>query len=294
MVAAQPAQAVDCTGSGLISTVTSGLCSILGGVDDTVDGVTDVVDGATGGLTAPVTEGVDAVVGGVTDGTGGAVSEVGEAVDDTVDSAVDAVGGTVKKVTDPLTGGSGGSGGTGGSGSGGSGGGGTPGGGAEPTPGACIELLGLGGDCDGEQAVPPPADTPKKPRLVNRPPVRTPAGTLPSEPARTIELPRFTPAGGKDVAPDPRVNLDEDGAIPLLWPGNQEIPGLQGGSKTDRIRPAQPYDAAGTALTAALLLSAVLATRVVSARRARMEQRESIPFEGGARAARGSGRHRLA
>ncbi|WP_204077759.1 hypothetical protein [Planotetraspora phitsanulokensis] len=292
-MAAQPAQAMDCTGSGLISSVTGGLCSILGGVGDTVDGVTDVVDGATGGLTAPVTKGVDDVVGGVTEGTGGAVSGVGEAVDDTVDSTVDVVGGTVKKVTDPLTGTSGGSGGSGGSGSGGSGGG-TPGEGAEPTPGACIELPVLGGDCDGEQAAPPPAKPPAKPRPADRPPARTPAGTLPSEPARTIELPRFTPAGGKDVAPDPRVNLDEDGAIPLLWPGNQEIPGLKGGLKSDPVRPSQPYDAAGTALTAALLLSAVLATRVVSARRARMEQLESIPFEGGVRPARTSGRHRLA
>jgi hypothetical protein len=285
LVAAQPAQAMDCTGSGLISSVTGGVCSILGGVGDTVDGVTDVVDGATGGVTAPVTKGVDDVVDGVTDGAGGAVSVVGGAVDDTVDSAVDAVGGTVTEVTDPLTGGSGGS------GSGGSGGG-SPGDGTGPTPAPCITLLGLGGECDGEQAVPPPK-TPEKPKPVQRPPARTPAGTLPAEPSRTIELPRLTPAGGQDVAPDPRVNLDEDGAIPLLWPG-REIPGLTDRLKSVPARPSQPYDAAGTALTAALLLSAVLATRVVSARRARMEQHESIPLEGGVRTARTSGRHRLA
>jgi hypothetical protein len=287
LVAAQPAQAMDCTGGGLVSSVTGGLCSVLGGVDDTVDGVTDVVDGATGGVTAPVTEGVDDVVDGVTGGAGDAVSGVGDVVDETVDSTVDAVGGTVEKVTAPLTGDSGDSGGSGDSGSGGSGGG------TGPTPSPCIALLGLGGKCDEEQTVPPPAKTPEKPEPVHRPPARTPAGTLPSEPTRTIELPRFTPAGGQDVAPDPRVNLDEDRAIPLLWPG-REIPGLSDRLKSDPVRPSRPYDAAGTALTAALLLSAVLATRVVSARRARMEQRESIPFEGGVRTGRTSGRHRLA
>jgi len=293
LVAAQPAQAMDCTGGGLVSSVTGGLCSILGGVGDTVDGVTDVVDGVTGGVTSPVTGGVDDVVGGVTDGVGGTVSGVGGAVDDTVESAVDVVGSAVNKVTDPLTGVSGGSGGSGGSGSGGSGSGGSDGG-TGPTPVPCITLLGLGGDCEG-QAAPPPAKTPKKPKPAPKPPARTPAGTLPTEPTRTVELPRYTPAGGKDVvpAPDPRVNLDEDSAIPLLWPG-REIPGLTGRLKSDPVRPAQPYDAAGTALTAALLLSAVLATRVVSARRARMEQRESIPLEGGVRAARTAGRHRLA
>jgi hypothetical protein len=105
--------------------------------------------------------------------------------------------------------------------------------------------------------------------------------------------PNFVPMGDLSVADKPRVSPDEDGAISLLWPG-QKIPQLTGRMRSAPVQPSKPYDAAGTAVTAVLLLSALLATRVVSARRARDEQQESIPFEGGMRIPGRSGRHRLA
>ncbi|GAB3898766.1 hypothetical protein GCM10027612_57560 [Microbispora bryophytorum subsp. camponoti] len=75
------------------------------------------------------------------------------------------------------------------------------------------------------------------------------------------------------------------------------MPELRGVPAGARARDHRTYDAAGTALTAVLLLSALLATRVVSARRARAGQQEpdeSIPFEGGLRLPGKTGRHRLA
>ncbi|GII51762.1 hypothetical protein Pth03_01510 [Planotetraspora thailandica] len=278
LMAAQPAYA-DCTGNGLVSSVTGGLCSILGGVGKTVDGLTDTVDDVTGGTTDKLTGGVDDVVGAVTGGVGGAVDEVGGAVDDTVDSTLDAVDGAVGTVTDGLKGGSGGQP--------------PPSVGPVPLPSPCLPLVG-GEGCGEDEPATPPAGSPGGVRPTPKPPARTPAGTLPVDPSRPVQLPRLTPVGGHAIAATPPINPDMSGDIPMLWPG-QDIPGLVGAVKRDpAVRPARPYDAAGTALTAALLLSAVLATRVVSARRARSEQRNSIPLEGGVPTARTSGRHRLA
>ncbi|MFC7584209.1 hypothetical protein ACFQYP_11100 [Nonomuraea antimicrobica] len=85
----------------------------------------------------------------------------------------------------------------------------------------------------------------------------------------------------------------EEPRVDLLWPNpfahelavpmqNQQV-----------VRPSPPAsDVLGTALTIALLGSAVLATRIVQQRRHRAEPAETIPFEP-ARTA-GNGRHRLA
>ena len=99
-------------------------------------------------------------------------------------------------------------------------------------------------------------------------------------------------SGDHFITVDPVMDPDDAG-ITLLWPG-QYVPGLTSQMKGAPIRPRTTYDGVGTALTAALLLSAVLAARVVSTRRARADQQESIPFEGMRLPGRGGGRHRLA
>jgi hypothetical protein len=106
-----------------------------------------------------------------------------------------------------------------------------------------------------------------------------------------------SPAGGPPgAAADPyatrRPTADPDELrLPLLWPG-PSLPVLTDHMRAERVRPrGADDDALGTALTTALLLSAVLATRVVSARRAREERPETIPLEP---LRVRSGRHRLA
>ncbi|TDD13996.1 hypothetical protein [Nonomuraea diastatica] len=84
----------------------------------------------------------------------------------------------------------------------------------------------------------------------------------------------------------------EEPRVDLLWP-NPFAHELTVPMQQQRIvRPSPPAsDVLGTALTIALLGSAVLAARIVQQRRSRSEPAESIPFEP-ARA--GNGRHRLA
>ena len=96
---------------------------------------------------------------------------------------------------------------------------------------------------------------------------------------------------GRPVAEDERADADEP-RVDLLWP-NPFAHELTVPMQDQRVvRPSPPAsDVLGTALTIALLGSAVLATRIVQQRRHRAEPTESIPFEP-ARAA--NGRHRLA
>ncbi|MEN3537288.1 hypothetical protein AAH991_19410 [Microbispora sp. ZYX-F-249] len=312
-LAASPAQALDCTGGGgLLSGVTGGVCSLADGVGTLTDGVTDVADKATGGLTAPVTKVVDDTLETTTGAAGTAVHDVGKAVDKAgqtltgaADTAVGAAGGaagtatgaaaqavtggakgespathspapSVQKLTDGLT---------------------------RAVQSTCLPLV-AGEDCgsQGHREGGEEADGARHARPAGKKPARpkaslTPEGALPREPYR----PRLVAA--QEDAPQTHhrstVDPDEDGVIPLLWPG-QKLPGLpelRGGPTGAPARVSRSYDAAGTALTAALLLSALLATRVVSARRARagqQEPRESIPLEGGLRLPGRSGRHRLA
>ncbi|NBE95903.1 hypothetical protein FE391_04305 [Nonomuraea sp. KC401] len=84
----------------------------------------------------------------------------------------------------------------------------------------------------------------------------------------------------------------EEPRVDLLWP-NPFAHELSVPMQQQRVvRPSPPAsDVLGTALTIALLGSAVLAARIVQQRRSRTEPAESIPFEP-ARAA--NGRHRLA
>ncbi|WP_030507223.1 hypothetical protein [Microbispora rosea] len=318
-LAASPAQAFDCTGDGgLVSGITGGVCSLVNGVGGLADGVTDVADKATGGLTAPVTKTVDDTVKTTTEAAGTAVNDVGKAVDtagrtltgatdtssgaagsaDTAGGATGAVSGAAEAVdgaAGALTGG---------------------GSGATHSPAPSIQKLtdGLtravedtclplvaGEGCashEGDEGARSAGKTGAAGKKTTRPKASmTPEGTLSPEPYR----PRLVAA--RDDAPETgraaKVDPDEDGVIPLLWPGQKmpELPELHGDPTGARTRAHRSYDAAGTALTAVLLLSALLATRVVSARRARagqQEPNESIPFEGGLRLPGKAGRHRLA
>ncbi|WP_169945882.1 hypothetical protein [Microbispora sp. H11081] len=304
---ASPAQALDCTGGdGLLSGITGGVCSLVGGVGQVTDGVTDVADKATGGLTEPVTKVVDDTLETTTGAAGTAVHDVGKTVDKAgqtltggVDTAVGAASGAAGTATEAVTG--------------------KPAVTQSPVPsvrkltdgltravqGTCLPLV-AGEKCasqvqresgeDKDKAGDAPAAGKKPARKTSM----TPDGALRREPYR----PRLVSA--REDAPQPRhrstVDPDEDGLIPLLWPG-QKLPELRelrewrNGSGAAHTRASRSSDAAGTALTAALLLSALLATRVVSARRARggqQEPRESIPLEGGLRLPGRSGRHRLA
>ncbi|MFG1826382.1 hypothetical protein ACGFIJ_28195 [Microbispora bryophytorum] len=332
-LAASPAQAFDCTGGGgLVSGITGGVCSLVDGVGQLTDGVTDVADKATGGLTAPVTKAVDDTLKTTTGAAGTAVNDVGKTVDkagqtltgatSTATAAARGATGTATAAATTAATAAATAAGTAVSGATGAVSGATEAvrgatgaltGAAAHSPSPSVQKLTDGltravqdtclplvagegcasderresGEDDGKtQAAGKKATRPKA--------SMTPEGTLSPEPYR----PRLVAA--LDDAPDPgraaKVDPDEDGVIPLLWPG-QKMPELRGVPAGARARDHRTYDAAGTALTAVLLLSALLATRVVSARRARAGQQEpdeSIPFEGGLRLPGKTGRHRLA
>ncbi|MBP2703635.1 hypothetical protein JOL79_07455 [Microbispora sp. RL4-1S] len=304
LAAPAPANARDCAGGGgLLSGVTNTLCSVTDGVAQTVNQVTDVADKVTGGATKPVTKAVDDVVGTTTSTVGTAVNDVGKTVDDTLSAATGSGGQTPA----PSSGSGGAAGAVGsavGSAVGGAvdtvrdvtGAGGAAGPAASPaqalTDGlskavrdTCLPLVGGGCVPDADEG------RAKRPKEAGAPVPSARPGTLPTEPARP-SLSGYAPAADETGSPV-RVHPDEDGMIPLLWPGLR-LPQMSPATRGAVIRPHRPHDGTGTALTALLLLSAVLATRVVSARRARAEQQESIPFEGGLRVPGRSGRHRLA
>jgi hypothetical protein len=114
--------------------------------------------------------------------------------------------------------------------------------------------------------------------VVARPPVEPPA---PPD-HRPLLKAEPKPAHVEPVDPEaPRVQL--------LWPYLDRMPTQMRGQKAI-LKPGRPSDALGTALTAALLLSAILAARIAYARRAGDEHGESMPFE----PLRMRGRHRLA
>jgi hypothetical protein len=321
LLVATPAQAFDCTqGGGLISGITSNLCSVVGGVGQVVDSVTDMADKATGGATAPLTKAVDDTVKTTTSTAGTAVDDVGHAVDDTVKTTTSTAGTAVNDVGHAVD-----DTGTGLTGTVGTTVAGTTNtvkdvagaaiatatgtktdlkAGATPTPiaerltegltgtvqGTCLPLVG-GAQCAAGEEKRSTAGEESSPALQAPSQVR---GTLPREPYRPSTRPDYVPVSDGSSSMDVRVNPDEDGRIPLLWPGRMPELTSQMWGGGPVVRPQKTYDGPGTALTAVLLLSAVLATRVVAARRARGEQQESIPFEGGLRVPSRSGRHRLA
>ncbi|MGI5156849.1 hypothetical protein [Microbispora sp. CA-102843] len=319
-LAASPAQALDCTsGGGLVSGITSGVCSLVDGVGRLADGVTDVADKATGGATEPVTKAVDDTLKTTTGAAGTAVNDVGKAVDKAgrtltgaTDTAVGAAGGAADSAVGAASGAAGAA--TGGGAEGGSAATHSPvpsvqkltDGLTRTVQDTCLPLV-AGEGCashgqrdSGEAGE--GAQSGGKTRTAGTKPARpkasmTPEGALSPEPYRPRLVAALDDTPRTDRAA--RVDPDVDGVIPLLWPGQKipELSELHGDPAGARARAHRSYDAAGTALTAALLLSALLATRVVSARRARagqQEPHESIPFEGGLRLPGKAGRHRLA
>ncbi|GAA3823625.1 hypothetical protein GCM10022226_50220 [Sphaerisporangium flaviroseum] len=132
-------------------------------------------------------------------------------------------------------------------------------------------------DLPGGQAPAPPAVRPVKPQengdtngvdlgdLEQRATAYTPYAIPPST---DVETPPLTP----------------------LWPG-QPLPTLTDRLGAAKLVPHRPQDLVGTVLTAVLLASAILATRIVQARK-KDSTPQSMPFEGLRR--NDSGRHRLA
>ncbi|MGP3957792.1 hypothetical protein ACTWPT_17455 [Nonomuraea sp. 3N208] len=222
---------------------------------DVVTTVTDTVDSLTGGTTDPVTSGVDKTTDEV-------LGEVGKAV---------------------------------------------PTGTATPTktaePSATPTKTGLVPDGLGDVCLPVLACEDK---TVQDNASTTPSTPSPDSTSRDGDKASTTaPTGGptppesrpqqmddeRPVTERPTADTDE-ARVDLLWPNpfahELTVP------MQDRqvVRPTPPAsDVLGTALTIALLGSAVLAARIVQQRRQRTEQVESIPFEP---ARVGSGRHRLA
>ncbi|WP_157247488.1 hypothetical protein [Nonomuraea typhae] len=263
-VAAPAAAAVqDCTkGGGLLSGVTNSLCEV-------VDAVTDTVDGLTGKAAEPVTKGVDETTGDVMGKVGGAVPS-----------------GKHSPTPTPTAGD------------------------GQPSPGKSSELLPTTLSevclpvlaCDDQSVLDRLTPGPAQPATTREPrPSPTPSARPTHRREETQVLPTAAPTPPPPSEPylidtpqpvgERRTADTDEPRIDLLWPNpfaeDLAVP-LQ-----DRrlVRPSPPAsDAVGTALTALLLASAILATRVAHQRRRRAEQHDSIPFE----PARVGGRHRLA
>ncbi|MGN9840359.1 hypothetical protein ACTMTI_19755 [Nonomuraea sp. H19] len=223
---------------------------------DVVSAVTGTVDTLTGGTTDPVTKPVEETTGEV-------LGKVGEAVPtnpatpskSAKPSHTPAETGLVPKTLDDV----------------------------------CLPVLACG---DGTLlGTPTPTPTPS--------PDRTPSSGRPDDESAAVPTgsptrPESRPhqlGTGRPVTEKETADADEP-RVDLLWP-NPFAHELTVPMQDQRVvRPTPPAsDVLGTALTIALLGSAVLATRIVQQRRQRTEPVESIPFEP-ARA--GSGRHRLA
>lgn len=254
---AAAAEARDCTrGGGVLSGVTDGLCDVVGAVTGTVDNL-------TGHSLKPVTDGVDGATDGVL-GTVGQVAPTGKPSP----SATATKGGLVPDTLGDV----------------------------------CLPVLACG-----DQSVvntltpkpeptqshrPSPAGTPTptpSPRRTGRQEVDVLPTIAPTPPQSEPYLMDTTEQPVKD---EPTADPDEP-RIDLLWP-NPFAQELTAPLREGRvIRPSGPAsDVLGTALTIALLASAIAATRIVQQRRQRgAEPPESIPFE---RPHATTGRHRLA
>lgn len=261
-LAASPAaaQASDCErGGGLLSGVTNSLC-------DLVDGVTDVVDGVTGDAVQPVTDGLD-------DTTGDVLGSVGEVAPTAKPSS------SSSSSTQP-----------------------------QPSPDnsgllpetlddVCLPVLACG-----DQSVLGPLTNakPTATATATAGPTPTPTPTtfqtqdatvLPTEaPTPPESHPQWMDSDTATIVEEPVV-VDDEPWIDLLWPNplSDRLAGTMRDAEV--VRPSESdSDLLGTGLTAVLLVSAILATRVMQQRRRREEKAASIPFE----PMRVGGRHRLA
>jgi hypothetical protein len=251
----------DCgVGDGALAQIGAGVCGVVGGV---VDLTTSVTTGITG--TLDTTGGTqDETTGGTSNdqasgsGSGESSGGLGDAVDDVT-------GGISRTTETPAT---------------------------KPTASsaACPETA----TCD---RVTRKSRTTTHRRSDARPPSShrsSPDGGGPTATpsigvTRTRPVP--TPTGNE------RKTGPGKGRLSSLWP-DPPLPALAGDLRARPIRPARVMahksddDVIGTSLTMALLLSAILATRVVSARRGRIDRRETIPLQPAIGV--GQGRHRVA
>ncbi|MCW2877601.1 MAG: hypothetical protein JWQ95_1701 [Sphaerisporangium sp.] len=268
--AASPARVADCSRDGrLLSSLTGGACDLLGGV-------TDAVDHITGDSLKPVTDTVDTTAHQV---LGGASQP----------PATDLAAGSAPKTSPGPPSEASGHG----------------DGGADllglPLDTSCLPLLAP--DCGGAGTSPAPRGPSGRDRSNPAPAPKTPAPReAASRPPAVPPAQEDTLTGGagpgggveraitstQPTAP-PRADV-ETPPLTWLWPG-QPVPVLAGRLEARKIAPSRPYDAAGTTLTAVLLASAILAARIVQARR-NEDEPQSMPFEGLRRP--DAGRHRLA
>ncbi|GAA3239395.1 hypothetical protein [Nonomuraea helvata] len=223
---------------------------------DVVNGITGTVDDLTGGTTDKVTDGVDKTTDEV-------LGRVGEVVP------------TTKTTPAPKSSSH-----------------------DTPTPsstgldatlgGVCLPVLACQDQSGVEKVSPSPT-----PGRTSRPRewgvesvVPTTAPTPPEERPQLMDT-------GRPVSEEKTVVDTDEPRVDLLWP-NPFAHELTVPMQDQRVvRPSPPAsDVLGTALTIALLASAVLATRIVQQRRHRAEPSESIPFEPAH--AGNNGRHRLA
>ncbi|MEU4331806.1 hypothetical protein [Nonomuraea dietziae] len=265
----------DCErGGGLLSGVTNGVCEL-------VDGVTDTVDGVTGDSLGPVTDGVDKATGTVL-GTVGEVAPTGRPAPSPTSKAAD-------EPPPPSSD---------------DGGGDRDGGGlvSSTLEDVCLPVLAcegqgvLGSVPDPGRPEPSPSGSPSATGTPTPSATATPSrrprqqGILPTEaPAPPVTRPHME-STDPVVADEPAPVDPDDPRVELLWPGpfSEKLSDQIGGRV---VRPSEPdSDVLGTALTAVLLASAVLAARVSQQRRRREEHGESMPFE----PIRVGGRHRLA
>ncbi|MFI6297434.1 hypothetical protein ACIBEJ_37980 [Nonomuraea sp. NPDC050790] len=249
--AAPAAAAVqDCAkGGGLLSGVTNSLC-------DVVNAVTDTVDGLTGKAAEPVTNGIDETTGEV-------LGTVGEAAPTGKPSPAPSSRPTSAKTPELLP---------------------------ETLGDVCLPMLACEDQGVLDTLTPAPVQTTREPRP-------TPSARPTHRREDTAVLPTQAPTppqsepylmDNAEPVEERRTADTEEPRIDLLWPNpyadDLTVP-LQ--DRRQVVRPSAPAsDALGTALTAALLASAILATRVAHHRKRR--DAPSIPLDPA------PGRHRLA
>lgn len=255
---AASAAAQDCTrDGGLLAGVTNTLC-------DVVQAVTGTVDTLTGGTTSTVTGGVDKVTDEVLGRVGQAVPTT-KATPSTITSPEPSETSAPRADSD------------------------------DPAQETRAEVCLPGLICESQEVtgeLSPSATPSTRPEQV-----RTGRGWESTASAPAVpraERPERRPQSVGTGSPVERRDTAraEEPRVDLLWP-NPFVHELAVPMQDRRIiRPSPPAsDVLGTALTIALLGSAVLATRIVQQRRQRTEPTETIPFEP---ARTGNGRHRVA
>ncbi|MGV9379811.1 hypothetical protein ACWDRB_28590 [Nonomuraea sp. NPDC003707] len=228
---------------------------------DVVNTLTGTVDTLTGGTTKKVTDGVndttDEVLGRV-----GEVAPTTKATPDTKSSASPSTPGTGQE--------------------------------DDPQDSACRPGQACVDEEDMQKLSPSPVPSPSR---TSRP-REWGVESLPSKrPTAPEQRPQTVDTGRPVIEKETKADTDEP-RVDLLWP-NPFAHELTLPMQDKRVvRPSPPAsDVLGTALTIALLGSAVLATRIVQQRRQRTEPVESIPFEparAGSGPGAGNGRHRVA